>query len=76
MFRIEFRKGRGGRIRWFAANKDTGKIQYSCFPLSFGTEQEAWEHAEWAVGASVSMEYVNPDEGFTLYAGERDMESL
>ena len=49
MFRVEFRTGKGGRIRWFVARKDTGRIMYSCFPLSFGTDQEAWEHAEWAL---------------------------
>ena len=34
MFRVEFRTGKGGRIRWFVARKDTGRIMYSCFPLS------------------------------------------
>ena len=36
MFRVEFSAPvRGGRIRWFVARKDTGRIMYSCFPLSF-----------------------------------------
>ena len=72
MFRVDFRTGSDGRIRWFVVNKDTGVIQYSGFPLSFGTDQEAWEHAEWAIGASVSMTYVHPEEGFTNFAGSRD----
>ena len=71
MFRVEFRTGKGGRIRWFVVSKDTGDIKFSCFPKSFGTEQEAWEHAEWALGAGVSLEFVHPEEGFVLYAGER-----
>ena len=75
MLRVEFRTGRGGKIRWFAANKDTGAIVYSCFPWSFGTEQEAWEHAQWAIGAGVSLEYANPDEGFVAYTGERYFEN-
>ena len=72
MFRVEFRTGKGGRIRWFVARKDTGRIAYSCFPLSFGTEQEAWEHAVWAIGVGVNLEYVHPEYGFTHVAGERE----
>ena len=74
MFRVEFRAGKGGRIRWFVARKDTGRIMYSCFPLSFGTEQEAWEHAEWAIGAGVTLEYVHPVQGFVMSTEERRFE--
>ena len=71
MLRIQFRTGKGGRIRWFAANKDSGRIVYSSFPNSFGTEQEAWENAEWAIGASVTLEYVHPTQGFQTRVEER-----
>ena len=56
MLRIRIKQGKGipfirrGRHRWFAAN-EAGTIQYSSFPRSFASNQEAWEHAEWAVVA-------------------------
>ena len=62
MFRIKFKKGRGipgirrGRHRWFVVN-DKDVTQYSCMPRSFETEQQAWEHAEWACGARVTMAF-------------------
>ena len=60
MFRIEMRKGKDGRWRWFALRKN-GRINYSSFPRSFASNQEAWEHAEWACGASVTMVYEHPE---------------
>ena len=72
MLRVDFRTGKNGRIRWFAVNKDSGVIQYSCFPLSFDTDQEAWEHAEWAIGAGATLEFVDPSQGFVISAEERN----
>ena len=70
--RITFREGKGGRIRWFARNEK--RIVYSSFPNSFQSEQQAWEDAEWACGASVTLVYEDPDpdQRLDLYAGPRD----
>ena len=60
MLTIQIKQGKGipfirrGRHRWFAEN-DAGVIQYSSMPRSFATNQQAWEHAEWACGAFVTM---------------------
>ena len=72
MLRITFSEGEGGRVRWFARNKK--RIVYSCFPNSFPSEQQAWEDAEWACGASVTLvyEHEDPDQRLELYAGPRD----
>ena len=56
MLTLQIKQGRGGRHRWFAVN-EAGTIHYSSFPRSFASDQEAWEHAEWACGASVTMRY-------------------
>ena len=53
MLTIQIKQGKGGRWRWFARTER--RIVYSSFPRSFGTNQEAWEHAEWACGAFVTM---------------------
>ena len=76
MLTIRIKQGRGGRWRWFAVNSD-GRTAYSCFPNSFDYEQSAWEHAEWACGASVTMRYgdpLDPDTGmgFENFAGARE----
>ena len=73
--RIDIRQGRGGRYRWFAVRD--GRIAYSSFPRSFSDEQLAWEDAEWAVCASITMSFKpeDPDEGFTNYAGPRTFDS-
>ena len=75
--KIDIRQGRGGRYRWFAVT-DSGRIAYSSFPRSFSDEQLAWEHAEWAVSAGVTMAFKldDPDEGFTNYAASRTFDSL
>ena len=46
-------------------------------PRSFNYEQSAWEHAEWACGASVTMRYGDPNDpdsgmGFENFAGARE----
>ena len=58
MFRIKFKKGRGipgirrGRHRWFVVNEARTSLSIAAMPRSFPeTEQQAWEHAEWACGA-------------------------
>ena len=64
MFRVEFRTGKGGRIRWFVARKDTGQdnVQLLSAVVS-STEQESWEHAEWAIGAGVTFGIRAPRSG-------------
>ena len=64
----------GGSHRWFAVN-ESGAIQYSSFPRSFASEQQAWEHAEWACGASATLvyEHPDPDQRFELYAEGREI---
>ena len=52
MLRVTFAEGEGGRHRWFV--KNAKRIVYSCFPNSFSSSQQAWEDAEWALGASVT----------------------
>ena len=51
---------------------NSGRIVYSCFPNSFSTDQEAWEDVEWAIGASVMLEYEHPTQGFQRNTGERE----
>ena len=75
MLRVQFRKGRDRRYRWFVINSDSKRLHYSSFPRSFETDQEAWEHAEWAMGASVNLVYENPSSGFTLNAPERTFDN-
>ena len=72
VLRVTFEEGDGGRHRWFARNEK--RIVYSCFPNSFDSEQHAWEDAEWAIGASVTLvyEHPDPDQRLELYAGPRD----
>ena len=79
MLRIIIKQGRGipfiraGRWRWFAQN-DNRRTAYSSMPRSFGTDQEAWEHAEWALGASVTMRWENandPNDLFEQHARKR-----
>ena len=53
MLTIQIKQGKGGRWRWFA--RTARRIVYSSFPRSFAYEQQAWEHAEWACGAFVTM---------------------
>ena len=74
---IDIRQGKGGRYRWFATT-DSGRIAYSSFPHSFSYEQLAWEDAEWAVGAEITMSFRSDDsvEGFTRYAASRTFDSL
>ena len=72
ILRLRFRTGKGGRIRWFVTRKYSKRIAYSSFPNSFSTKQEAWEHAEWAVGASVTLEYEHPTQGFQRCTRERE----
>ena len=50
------REGNDGRYRWFAVT-GSGRIAYSSFPNSFAYEQLAWEDAEWAVGAEITMSF-------------------
>ena len=71
MLRVDFRTGKDERIRWFAVDKDSGVLQYSSLPRSFKTSQEAWEHAEWAIGAGVALEFVHYLDGFTHNTPER-----
>ena len=73
MLTIRIKQGRGGRWRWFAY-ADRG-IAYSSFPRSFASDQQAWEHAEWALGASVTMRWENPrdpNDLFEQHARHRD----
>ena len=73
MLRIKFREGRDGRHRWFAVN-DKDVTKYSSMPYSFPSEQQAWENAEWALGASVAMLYddvQNPEQAFVQRAAKR-----
>ena len=74
--RIDFREGRDGRHRWFAIT-DGGRIAYSGFPNSFSYEQSAWEAAEWAVGAEITMSFRSEGSvtGFTNYAASRTFNS-
>lgn len=81
MLRISIRQGKGGRWRWFAMkdvpqrHPEYGKTAYSSFPQSFASEQQAWEHAEWASGASVTMRWENPNDPndlFEQHARDRD----
>ena len=80
MLRIIMKQGKGipfirrGRHRWFAVN-DKDITAYSSMPRSFATDQEAWEHAEWALGASVTMRWENPrdpNDLFEQHARHRD----
>ena len=80
MFRIVLKQGRGipfirpGRHRWFAVN-ESDITQYSSMPRSFASNQQAWEHAEWALGASVTMRWENPKDPndlFEQHARNRD----
>ena len=71
MLKVEFRTGKGGRVRWFVVDPDD-TIQFSCFPRSFRTERDAWRHAERMLGVGISMVNTDPDEGFEQFAGERD----
>ena len=71
MLRVTFEEGEGGRHRWFARQRGLeGRIVYSCFPNSFDSEQQAWEDAQWACGASVTL--VCEHEDLELYAAPRD----
>ena len=73
MLQIRIAQGKGGRWRWFAATER--RIAYSSFPNSFASEQQAWEDAEWACGASVTMRYENPNNAYDLFeqhARDRD----
>ena len=76
VLRVTIEEGEGGRQRWFARNEK--RIVYSCFPNSFGYKQQAWEDAEWACGASVTLvyEHPDPDQRLELYAGPRDFQRL
>ena len=73
MLRIEFKLGRDGRHRWFAMRDD--RTAYSGFPHSFGSEQQAWEHAEWALGASVEMLMDSPPR-FEQHAQTRNFTTI
>ena len=73
MLKVQIAQGKGGRFRWFA--RTDRRIVYSSFPNSFASEQQAWEDAEWACGASVTMRYENPhnpDGLFEQHAQDRD----
>ena len=72
MLQLRIKQGKGGRYRWFA--RTDKRIVYSSFPNSFDSEQQAWEDAEWACGASATLiyEHPDPDQRLELYAGPRD----
>ena len=70
MLRLKFRQGRDGRHRWFAVN-DEGITAYSSMPRSFPSDQQAWEHAEWSLGASVTMRYDDEWSSFEHHAAKR-----
>ena len=67
MLTIQIKQGKGGRWRWFASTER--RIIYSSFPGSFASEQQAWEDAEWACGASVTMRL---EDDYEQHARDRD----
>ena len=81
MLRIIIKQGKGipfirrGRHRWFAVNEE-GITAYSSMPRSFASNQEAWEHVEWACGASVSMYWDNSNDPYDLFEQHAETRSF